>query len=157
MSRLSFYKCVGKGYTNGWWTNFKGRYRAYKGARNTKKSYVIGGLEILDKILTDPNRNVLVIRETLSSHRFSTFSTLQMLIDQPDISNENISLARYFKISKNEMIITYIPTGQMIIFKGMDDPMKITSIRVPKGFLTDVYVEEAFELTDYDAWRKVDG
>lgn len=157
MSRLSFYKCVGKGYTNGWWTNFKGRYRAYKGARNTKKSYVIGGLEILDKILTDPNRNVLVIRETLSSHRFSTFSTLQMLIDQPDISDDNISLARYFKISKNEMIITYIPTGQMIIFKGMDDPMKITSIRVPKGFLTDVYVEEAFELTDYDAWRKVDG
>ena len=156
-NKLSIYKCIGKGYTRGWWTNCHCRYRVFKGARNTKKSYVIIGLEVLHKILQDKRRNVLLIRNTLSSHRFSTFTTLQMLINTPDINNGNISLSRYFKINKNDMTIEYIPTGQLILFKGFDDPQKIQSIRVPVGFLTDVYIEEAFELDDYEEWRKLDG
>ncbi|NLZ74042.1 MAG: hypothetical protein GX905_09575, partial [Bacteroidales bacterium] len=153
-NKLSIYKCIGKGYTRGWWTNCHCRYRVFKGARNTKKSYVIIDLEVLHKILQDKRRNVLLIRNTLSSHRFSTFTTLQMLINTPDINNGNISLSRYFKINKNDMTIEYIPTGQLILFKGFDDPQKIQSIRVPVGFLTDVYIEEAFELDDYEEWRK---
>lgn len=109
------------------------------------------------KILANPLRNVLMIRNTLSSHRFSTFSTLEMLINNPDINDLDVSLASYFKINKNEMTITYKPTGQMILFKGFDDTQKIQGIRVPKGFLTDVYIEEAFELDDYEKWRKIDG
>ena len=62
--RLSLYKLIGKGYANGWWRNFKGRYRVWKGGRNTKKSYDLIGYEILDKILSDPRRNVLILRET---------------------------------------------------------------------------------------------
>ena len=157
VKRLSMYKCIGKGYTRGWYKNCHCRYRVFKGARNTKKSYVIIGLEVLSKILSDPRRNVLIIRNTLSSHRFSTYTTLKMLINMPDISNPDISLSKYFKFKDNEMIIIYKPTGQMILFKGFDDPQKIQSIRVPYGFLTDVYVEEAFEIDDYEAWRKVDG
>ena len=157
VKKLSIYKCIGKGYTRGWYKNCHCRYRVFKGARNTKKSYVIIGLEILSKILSDPRRNVLIIRNTLSSHRFSTYTTLKMLINMPDISNPDISFNKYFKFKDNEMIIIYKPTGQTILFKGFDDPQKIQSIRVPVGFLTDVYVEEAFELDDYEAWRKVDG
>ncbi len=155
--RLSIYALTGTGYERGWWTNCHCRYRCYKGARNTKKSYVMIGLEIISKIITDPRRNVLVIRNTLSSHRFSTYTTLKMLINTPNQNNPDISFARYFKFKDNEMIITYIPTGQMILFKGFDDPQKLQSIRVPIGFLTDVYVEEAYELDDYEAWRTFDG
>lgn len=156
-NRLSIYKCTGTGYERGWWTNFKGRYRVYKGARNTKKSYDIIGYEVLDKIISDPRRNVLILRQVFNSHRLSTFSTLCQIIDMPDMNNPYLSLRKWFKINNQEMIITYKPTGQMIIFKGMDDPQKIQGIRPPKGFLTDVYVEEAFEITDYDQWRKIDG
>lgn len=155
--KISIYNCIGKGYVNGWWTNCSCRYRVYKGGRNTKKSYVIVGYEILDKIISSPMRNILIIRNTFTSHRFSTFSTLKMLISNPCMDDPTISLDRFFIIRENEMTITYKPTGQMIIFKGMDDPQKIQGIRVPKGFLTDVYVEEAFELDNYDEWRKVDG
>ena len=155
--KLSIYNCIGKGYTNGWWTNCHCRYRAYKGARNSKKSVDIIGYEILHKILVQPLRNVLVIRNTFSSHRQSTFALLQRLINQPVFENYDISLSKYFKINRSEMTITYIPTGQMIIFKGMDDPQKIQSITVVNGFLTDVYIEEAFELDSYDEFRKVDG
>jgi phage terminase large subunit len=154
---LSIYKCTGGGYERGWWTNFHGRYRVYKGARNTKKSYNMIGYEVIDKILSDPRRNVLILRNTFNTHRLSTFSTLCQIIDMPDMNNPYLSLRKWFKINNQDMIITYKPTGQMIIFKGMDDPQKIQGIRVPKGFLTDVYVEEAFEINDYEQWRKIDG
>lgn len=154
---LSLYKLIGHGYENGFFTNFKGRYRLYKGARNTKKSYVMIGFEVIAKILDNPLRNVLILRNTLASHRFSTFSTLCKIIENPDINNFDISLSAYFKISKTDLTITYLPTGQVILFKGMDDPQKIQSIRVSKGYLTDVYIEEAFELKDYGEWRKIDG
>lgn len=156
-NRLSIYKCTGTGYERGWWTNFHGRYRVYKGARNTKKSYDIIGYEVIDKIISDPRRNVLILRQVFNSHKLSTFSTLCQIIDMPDMKNPYLSLRKWFKINSQEMIITYKPTGQMIIFKGMDDPQKIQSIRVPKGFLTDVYIEEAFEISDYEMWRKIDG
>ena len=157
MSKLSFYKCTGTGYENGWWTNCKCRYRIYKGARNTKKSYNMIGLEVLNKIITDSRRNILIIRETLNTHRMSTFSTLCMLIDRPDMMNDDISFNSFFKINKQDMTISYRPTGQLILFRGFDDPQKLQSIRVPKGYLTDVYVEEAFEIDDYEEWRKFDG
>lgn len=155
--QFSIYKCIGKGYTNGWWTNCQCRYRLYKGARNSKKSVDILGYEILHKILTQPLRNVLIIRNTLSSNRQSTFALLQRLINQPVFENYDISLSRYFKINKSDMTITYKPTGQMILFRGMDDAQKIQSITVVNGYLTDLYVEEAFELDSYDEFRKVDG
>lgn len=148
--KLSIKQLVGKGYSRGWYTIFKGRYRAYKGARNTKKSYVMIGLEVLMKIMQCPLRNILILRETYISNQFSTFSTLKYLITL-------LGLERYFTIKENPFTIIYKPTGQLILFGGMKDCEKITSMRMPKGFLTDVYVEEAFEITDYESWRKVDG
>lgn len=155
--RLSIYNCIGKGYTTGWWTNCHCRYRVFKGARNTKKSYVMIGLEVLDKIISSPQRNVLILRQIGGSNRFSTFSTICLLIHQPDINNPDISFDRFFDINHSTMTIKYKPTGQLILFDGMLNPTKITSARMPRGFLTDVYVEEAFELKDYEGWRKVDG
>lgn len=75
---FSIYNLIGKGYERGWFTNCKCRYRIFKGARNTKKSYVMIGYETLFKIMMCPLRNVLIVRNTLSSNRFSTFSTIVM-------------------------------------------------------------------------------
>lgn len=156
--KISLYSLTGKGYEKGWWKNCKCRYRAYKGARNTKKSVVIEGYEILDKVLEDERRNILVIRQTFSSLKTSVFNTLCQLINNYDMSNRYyVSLQSLFKINKTELTITRMKTGQVILFRGMDDPMKLTSIRVQNGFLTDVYVEEAFELDSWEDFRKVDG
>lgn len=150
-SSISMYEKIGKGYTRGWWTNCHCRYRVYKGARNTKKSYVMIGLEVIDKIVSDSRRNVLILRQIGANNRYSTFSTIDMLID-------SLGLNRYFKINSSSLTITYLPTGQQIIFAGMyPNPARITSMRMPRGYLTDVYVEEAFEVTDYEGWRKLDG
>ena len=77
--KISFYKLTGTGYERGWWTNCKCRYRCFKGGRNTKKSFVMIGLEVLNKILSDTRRNVLLIRQNCNTNRQSTFATLVML------------------------------------------------------------------------------
>lgn len=155
--QLSIKKLIGENYNNIWWTNCNARYRLLKGARNTKKSYNMIGIEVLDKILSNPKRNVLIIRNVNSTNRYSTFTTLELLINRPDPSQPHLNLYKYFKFNKSDLVITYKPTGQVILFRGMDEPQKLQSIRVPHGYLTDVYVEEAFEIKDYEAWRIVDG
>jgi len=154
---LSFARLIGGGYNHAWFTNCRCRYRVFAGARNTKKSYVIIGLEVLCKILSDPRRNVLIIRAVAGSNKDSTFATITRLIDHPDPTRPEISLRSEFNINNTTMRITYKPTGQVIIFEGMSNPEKITSTTVRHGYLTDVYVEEAYEVNDYAAWRKVDG
>lgn len=148
---------IGGGYDQMWWTNCRCRYRVLKGGRNTKKSYDFQGLECIDKIVSDPRRNALIVRDTLKAHRTTTYTTLKRLIRQPDPNNQWASLSRYFKFNDTALEITYLPTGQKIYFAGMDDPSKIQGIRPEVGELTDVYVEEAFQLSDYEQWRIIDG
>lgn len=154
---ISLRNIVLEGMFGGWWTNCKARYRIWKGARNTGKSYNLLGYEIIDKILTDSRRNVLILRNVFATHKYSTFSTLCKIIQEPDPNNPEITLTPYFKINQQELTITYKPTGQVILFRGFDNPEKIASIRTVTGYLTDVYVEEAFEIKDYEQWRIADG
>jgi len=51
---------------------------------------------------------------------------------------------------------TYKPTGQKIYFRGLDDPLKITSITVDKGFVNLVWFEEAYEIKSEEAFNKID-
>lgn len=49
--------------------------------------------------------------------------------------------------------MTYLPTGQKIYFRGLDDPLKVTSITVEIGFLCWCWIEEAYEImneADFD-------
>ena len=153
---LSIQKLIGTGFGHIWRTNCKCRYRLLKGARSSKKSYDFLGLEVINKIMTDKRRNVVIVRNTFNSNRDSTWARLVKLINQPDFLNQDITLRPYFKFNRSEMTITYLPTGQVILFKGFDDPYKLASIEVPVGYLTDVYIEEAFEIKYYDDFSKFD-
>lgn len=154
---LSVHKLTGKGYERGRFSNCFARYRVFKGARNTKKSYDMLGLEILIKILSDSRRNCLVIRNTQNSNKTTTFNQIVKLIYQPDPTQPTLTLAPYFKINNSDLTITRKDTGQVIYFKGMDDPQKIQGIQVKFGYLTDIYIEEAFEIENYEEWRIIDG
>ena len=54
------------------------------------------------------------------------------------------------------MQITRIKTGQKILFRGLDDGLKITPISVDKGVLCWVWIEEAYEITNEDDFNKLD-
>ena len=147
---LSMHKLLGKGYTKGWFSNCKVRYRLFEGARSTKKSKDILGYEPIFKILSDHRRNVLIVRKNDSDNRQSTFENISGCLN--DLGMENV-----FKISKNPLTIEYIKTGQQIIFRGLNNPTSLNSLTFAHGYLTDVYIEEAFEIDSFEDFRKLDG
>ena len=73
---LSMDKLIGKGYTKAWFSNCRVRYRLFCGARSTKKSKVIIGYEPLFKILSDPRRNIVILRQNDSDNRQSTYENM---------------------------------------------------------------------------------
>ena len=147
---IDYYKVIGTGYENGWYTNCKARYRLFEGARNTKKSKDIIGYEVIHKIMNDELRNVMITRKNDNDLRQSAYENICGCIFDLDLQGK-------FKMTTNPLEITYRPTGQKIIFRGLNSPTSLNSITFRHGFLTDVYIEEAFELDSYDDFRKLDG
>ena len=61
-----------------------------------------------------------------------------------------------FDCKLSPLEITYKPTGQKIYFRGLDDPLKITSITVDVGCLCWCWIEEAYEITDENDFNMLD-
>ena len=150
MSTISIKNSLGKGYNKGFFTNCTCRYRCFEGGRSTKKSVNMAGFEPIFKILMDPNRNIIMSRKDDVNNSSSTYPNIVNLIYK-------MGLAEYFKMKVSPYEIIYKPTGQKIVFKGCNNPEAITSTKFITGELTDVYFEEASELTNYDDFRKIDG
>ena len=148
---VSLYKLTGKGYERGWFTNCKCRYRLFEGGRSTKKSVDILGYEPIFKILSDKRRNVMICRKNDSDNRQSTFENICGRLADLDL------LGTEFKATLNPLEITYLRTGQKIIFRGLNNPTSLNSVTFAHGYLTDIYIEEAFELDSYQDFRKLDG
>ncbi|WP_305150955.1 PBSX family phage terminase large subunit [uncultured Dubosiella sp.] len=134
---------VGKGYKRFW--NFRGRYRVVKGSRASKKSKT-AALWFIYNLMKYPKANLLVIRKTYRTLKDSCFTDLQWAC-------ERLKVSRLWDFKLSPLEATYKPTGQKILFRGLDDPLKVTSITVPSGALCWGWIEEAYELNseaDFD-------
>lgn len=141
--RINLPELVGKGYATFW--NFKGRYRLVKGSRRSKKSKTMA-LWTIYHIMKIPDSNMLVARKTFRTLKDSCFTELKWAIKRLHVEN-------LWSVKESPLEMTYIPTGQKIFFRGMDDPLKITSIAVEVGVLSWIWIEEAYEITkeeDFD-------
>lgn len=137
---------VGKHYGEFW--RFKGRYKAVKGSRASKKSST-QSLKVITEIIENPNVNWLVVRKVERTLRDSCYAQLKWAIHRLKVDN-------FFKCSTSPLEITYKPTGQKILFRGLDDPLKVTSITVEVGSLCRLWIEEAYEITSEDAFDRLD-
>ena len=140
---ISLQKIVGRGYKEFW--NSKKRYVVVKGSRASKKSKTTALWHIV-KLIEYPLANVLVVRKTERTLRDSCYSDLKWAI-------QRLGLESYFNCTVSPLEITYKPTGQKILFRGMDDPLKLTSISVPQGYICFCWIEEAYEInkeSDFD-------
>lgn len=144
--RINISKLVGKGYRDFW--NYKGRYRVVKGSRGSKKSTTIS-FWIPFMMMKYPLANTLVVRRVFNTHKDSTYTQLKWSINRLGVSH-------LWKFSKSPLEITYLPTGQKILFRGLDDPMSITSITVEHGHLCWCWFEEAFQVMNEDDFNKID-
>lgn len=137
---------IGKHYGEFW--RFKGRYKAVKGSRASKKSST-QSLKVITEIIENPNINWLVVRKVERTLRDSCYAQLKWAIHRLKVDN-------FFKCSTSPLEITYKPTGQKILFRGLDDPLKVTSITVDVGSLCRLWIEEAYEITSEDAFDRLD-
>lgn len=137
---------VGKHYGEFW--RFKGRYKAVKGSRASKKSST-QSLKVITEIIENPNINWLVVRKVERTLRDSCYAQLKWAIHRLKVDD-------FFKCSTSPLEITYKPTGQKILFRGLDDPLKVTSITVEVGSLCRLWIEEAYEITSEDAFDRLD-
>ena len=90
--------------------------------------------------------NLLVVRKTYRTLKDSCFTELKWAI-------KRLGVEQWWEIKESPLEMTYKPTGQKIYFRGLDDPLKITSIAVEVGVLSWMWIEEAYEITkeeDFD-------
>ena len=141
--KISLPKIVGKGYKDYW--SFKGRYRVCKGSRASKKSKTTA-LNFIYRIMKYPQSNLLVVRKVFRTLKDSAYTDLRWAIRQ-------LHVEQYWEYKESPLELMYKPTGQKILFRGLDEPMKLTSITVDVGHLCWAWIEEAYEITkesDFD-------
>ncbi len=114
------------------------RYLVLYGGAGSGKS-VFAAQRYLVRLMESPLCNLLAARATAVSHRDSTYALLKQTIAR-------WGLGSVFKCVDSDLRVT-CKNGNAVIFKGLDDPEKIKSVTFPKGELTDVWIEEASELT----------
>lgn len=142
MIRKKYYlpDIVGKGYATFW--NFKGRYRVVKGSRRSKKSKTTG-LWFIYNMMKYPEANTLVVRKTFRTLKDSCFTELKWSIHR-------LGVDYLWDVKESPLEMTYKPTGQKIYFRGLDDPLKVTSITTEVGVLSWMWIEEGYEITSED-------
>lgn len=136
---------VGRGY-GGFWRS-KNFYRVVKGSRGSKKSKTTA-LNYVVRMLKYPWANLLVVRRYSNTNKQSTYTDFKWACNQLRVSH-------LFKFNESLPEITVKATGQKILFRGLDDPLKITSITVDVGLLCWLWVEEAYQIETEDKFSTV--
>ncbi|MBO5928579.1 MAG: PBSX family phage terminase large subunit [Clostridia bacterium] len=146
MKTVDLATTVGGGYGEFW--NCKTRYRVLKGGKASKKSTTTA-LNFLVRLMQYPDANLLVIRQVMDTHRSSTFAQLRWAAGRLGVSH-------LWKATTSPMELTYLPTGQKILFRGFDNVYKIASTTVTRGYLCWVWIEEAFEMESEEEFDTFD-
>ena len=68
---------------------------------------------------------------------------------------EQLGVADRFRCITSPHEITYKATGQKILFFGVDDPMKVKSIKLPFGYVGIVWFEELDQFSGMEEIRNV--
>ena len=136
-SVLRLPELVGRGYADFW--HWRGRYRVVKGSRASKKSKT-AALWFIVNLMKYPAANLLVVRKVFRTLKDSCFTELKWAINR-------LGVAAFWEIRESPLEMTYKPTGQKIYFRGLDDPLKITSVTVEQGVLCWAWLEEAYEIS----------
>ena len=143
--KISVKEVVGGGYDEFW--RSKQRYVVCKGSRASKKS-TTAALKLIVRLMQMPLANALVVRQTAATLSNSCYAQLKWAINR-------LGVEKYWKCTINPLQMVYLPTTQKIIFRGLDDALKITSITVERGHLCLAWLEEAYEVTE-DDFNRVD-
>nr|DAT95399.1 MAG TPA: terminase large subunit [Caudoviricetes sp.] len=106
----------------------------FSGGRGSLKSSTVSVLVPL-LLINNPGTHALVLRKVANTIRDSVYAQYIWAIGE-------LGMAAYWEAKVSQMELIYKPTGQKIMFRGADDPMKIKSIKVPFGYIAVTHFEE---------------
>lgn len=144
--QISLPEIIGGGYRAFW--NCSLRYRVVKGGKGSKKSST-AALWYIYHMMKYPEANLLVVRQICRTHPDSTYAQLRWAI-------RRLQVEHLWRAGREPLELVYLPTGQRILFRGMDNVEKLASTTVERGVLCWVWVEEAFEIAREADFDKLD-
>lgn len=126
-----------------------GRHTHYwlKGGRGSTKSSFIS-IEIVLGMMKNPGTNAVAIRKVAANLKDSVYAQLVWAIDK-------LGVAGQWQEKLSPLELSYLPTGQKILFRGADKPKKLKSTKVPKGYIRYVWYEECDEFAGIEEVRTV--
>ena len=124
-------------------------YREYwlKGGRGSTKS-TFASVQIILGLLRDPQANAVCFRRYSNELRDTVYGQIAWVISK-------VGAEEYFKMQYAPMQIVYLPTGQKIIFKGADNPYKLKSINIGKGYVKYAWFEEVDQYSGMEEIRNI--
>lgn len=131
------------------WDIAEGRhtyYDLYGGRGSTKSSFI--GTEIPLGIMQDPEANAIVFRKVASTISTSVYEQILWGI-------EMLGVKHLWKATTSPHKLTYLPTGQVIIFRGLDKAKKMKSLKVARGYFKYLWFEELDEFAGSEEIRSV--
>lgn len=121
----------------------------FPGGRGSTKSSFVGGITLPLLIMQNPRCHAICFRKVANTIQNSIFTQVIWGIYQ-------MGIEKLFKIPKTYGTpIVYIPTGQRIYFMGLDDPMKVKSIKPPFGYIGITWFEELDQFAGENELRTV--
>ena len=121
----------------------------FPGGRGSTKSSFVGGIDIPLLIISNPTVHAVCFRKIGNTIQTSIFPQVVWGIYK-------MGLEGLFRIPKTySSPIIYEPTGQRILFMGLDDPMKVKSIKLPFGYVGITWFEELDQFAGENELRTV--
>ncbi len=110
----------------------------FEGGRGGGKSSYIS-LKIVELLKNNPQIHACIVRKVAGTLRDSVYSQMKWAIHE-------LGLDEQFAFKVSPLEITYKATGQTIYFRGVDDPIKLKSIKPPFGYIGILWKEEKDQL-----------
>ena len=99
-------------------------------------------------LLAHPEANAVVMRRFSNTLRNSVFQQVTWAIAE-------VGLEGRFRSRVSPMELTYVPTGQRIVFRGADDPLKLKGVKFTRDYAAVVWFEELDQFDGVDAVRSI--
>lgn len=116
------------------------------GRGSTKSSFI--SIELVQLLIKHPQMHAIIYRRVGNTLRESVFEQVIWAIEQ-------LGMRDMFQYRVSPLEIRYRKTGQRIIFRGADDPMKSKSIKMSFGYFGILWFEELAEFAGMDDIRTI--
>lgn len=119
--------------------------KVLKGGRGSTKSSVIS-IQLVMDFLQDSQANVLIMRKVANTIELSVYEQIKWAIYMLHVDS-------LFEFKKSPYRIVDKRNGTAFYFSGVDDPQKLKSMMIAKGYVRYLWFEE---LAEFDSWQEVD-